>query len=431
MKSEPICPTRAYTGIKHLTLAVLLAAPLSAVAAEQRPLSLDEAEAIALADAPEVVKQAHLAAALEESAGAAGSLPDPQLRLGLANLPTDSFALGQEAMTQVQVGLRQTFPDAGGRTAERARMLGLAEARMASASETRHRIQREVRTAWLDVYRWRETARTVAGSRSLFQQLVDATRSRYSAGARNQHDLIRAELELTRLDDRALAAHEREAAARGRLSEWLGEAADRPLPDALPDLLPDALPHALVETGETHPTVQGIRAKIQATEAGVEIAESAYRPDFAMEVGLGFRGGRDITGAERPDFVSIAVSMDLPLFAERRQDRRLAAAHLEREAAVAEHTEVLRRLRAQRREIAVRIERTRSRRQLYDDEIAPRTERQARAALDAYRADQGDFAEVMRAHVAILDVELERLELAVDLRRLQAALAYLMGEDHA
>jgi hypothetical protein len=41
---------------------------------------------------------------------AAEALPDPVLRLGAANLPTDSFAFNQEAMTQFQVGLSQAIP---------------------------------------------------------------------------------------------------------------------------------------------------------------------------------------------------------------------------------------------------------------------------------------------------------------------------------
>ena len=47
--------------------------------------------------------------ALGESAVAEAELPDPQLRFGALNVPTDSFDLDQEPMTQVQIGLRQQF----------------------------------------------------------------------------------------------------------------------------------------------------------------------------------------------------------------------------------------------------------------------------------------------------------------------------------
>ena len=43
---------------------------------------------------------------LSELAVARESLPDPQLKLGFANLPTDSFNLGQEPMTQTVIGVR-------------------------------------------------------------------------------------------------------------------------------------------------------------------------------------------------------------------------------------------------------------------------------------------------------------------------------------
>ena len=46
---------------------------------------------------------------MAELAVASEGLPDPQLKLGFANLPTDSFNLGQEPMTQAVIGVRQIF----------------------------------------------------------------------------------------------------------------------------------------------------------------------------------------------------------------------------------------------------------------------------------------------------------------------------------
>ena len=39
-----------------------------------------------------------------------GQLPDPKLKIGVMNLPLDSFERDQEAMTQLQLGLQQAFP---------------------------------------------------------------------------------------------------------------------------------------------------------------------------------------------------------------------------------------------------------------------------------------------------------------------------------
>ncbi len=42
-----------------------------------------------------------------------GTLPDPILSLNAMNLPTDTFNVGQEAMTQMQVGISQAIPFPG------------------------------------------------------------------------------------------------------------------------------------------------------------------------------------------------------------------------------------------------------------------------------------------------------------------------------
>jgi hypothetical protein len=73
-------------------------------------LGLEEAERLALLADPGVASIEANRQALDEMSVAARQLPDPMLKTGLMSLPTDTFRLGQEAMTQVQVGLVQKFP---------------------------------------------------------------------------------------------------------------------------------------------------------------------------------------------------------------------------------------------------------------------------------------------------------------------------------
>ena len=73
-------------------------------------LSLEDVEELALASDPGVQAVESNRLALEEMSVAAEQLPDPLLKMGLVALPMDTFNLGQEAMTQVQLGLVQKFP---------------------------------------------------------------------------------------------------------------------------------------------------------------------------------------------------------------------------------------------------------------------------------------------------------------------------------
>ena len=73
-------------------------------------LTLAAAESLALAEDPGVHRIQASRQALDELSVAAEQLPDPMLKVGLVSFPTDTFNLGQEAMTQVQVGVIQKFP---------------------------------------------------------------------------------------------------------------------------------------------------------------------------------------------------------------------------------------------------------------------------------------------------------------------------------
>ena len=102
-----------------------------APAVDAASLDLPAAETMALERDARLAGLAERRQALQEDAVAAAQLPDPQLRFGALNLPTDSFAVDQEPMTQIQLGLRQQFPRGHTRSLSRGRAetLAAAEAR--------------------------------------------------------------------------------------------------------------------------------------------------------------------------------------------------------------------------------------------------------------------------------------------------------------
>jgi len=90
-----------------LTMALIVVVP---VHAQQMPLTLAEAEDLALDQEPGQAAFRARAEALEEQSVAVGQLPDPKLRMGLANFPLESGGFTTEGMTQAQLGIRQSFP---------------------------------------------------------------------------------------------------------------------------------------------------------------------------------------------------------------------------------------------------------------------------------------------------------------------------------
>lgn len=398
----------------------------SSVMAQQRvPLTLAEAEDLALVDEPGRGALLAQAEAMEEQAVAAGQLPDPTLRVGLANYPINSGGFSTEGMTQAQLGIRQAFPR--GRSLGTEQMQERADAFNHSADARGRDVLTVVRRAWLEAYYAQRAWSLVNESRPFFDDLVTITRSMYSVGRKTQHDVLTAELELSRLDDRLIETGRAQAEAQAELSRWLGQDAYRPIAPKLPswEVLPmiEDLRAGLI----THPSLAAADASIAAKGTAVEIAEENKKPDWALDVGYGYRDGFLPDGAPRSDFVSLSVTVGLPFFSGKRQDRKLAAALSERRAARYSQDELAARLRSELDAEYARWSDLTRRLALYETQILGQSKQQAQAALLAYQSDTGDFSDVMRGYIDDLNTRLEHIRLQVERAQSYAMLANLGG----
>ena len=416
---------RAPVTIFLFTLALLLPWTTSAMAQQRVPLTIAEAEDLALADEPGRGALLAQAEAMTEQAVAAGALPDPTMRVGLANYPIQSGGFSTEGMTQAQLGIRQAFPR--GRSLGTEQMQARAEAFSRSADARRRDVLTMVRRAWLEVYYAQQAWSVVNESRPFFDDLVTITRSMYGVGRKTQHDVLRAELELSRLDDRLIEASRARAEAQAALSRWLGQDAYRPIAQKLPAWESVPMLEDLRSGLGSHPSLAAAQASIDAKETAVDIAEENKKPEWALDLAYGHRDGFQPDGTPRSDFVSLSVTVGLPFFGENRQDRKLAAALSEHRAARYSQHELSARLKSELDAEYARWTDLTRRLALYETLILEQSKGQAQAALLAYQSDTGDFSDVMRGYIDDLNTRLEHIRLQVERAQSYAMLANLGG----
>ncbi len=400
---------------------------LSAPAAAAQTLDLVAAEGIALERDARLAGLAERRQALQEDAVAAAQLPDPQLRFGALNLPTDSFALDQEPMTQVQLGLRQQFPRGQTRGLSRDRAETLAAAEAARAEARRREVVRILRRAWIERATVEESLEILRDQQLWFAQLEESVTAAYAAGRRQQHDLLRIAMERDLLDEEAVRLRQLAMDRDAELGRWLGEAADRVETSRLP-VLPMPAPDTAGESLARHPLIMAEFQQVEAGGIGVELARQAYRPAFAVDLAYGFRDGRDNDGDSRPDFVSAMLSFELPLFPKRRQDRKLASAS-------ARELELRSGLKDRQRELKQQFDAASSdfksfeeRLVLFRQRVMPAAEATVEATRQAYRNDVAPFDELVRAEKTLLDARTRLLRLRAGRLLAQADLLYLTGE---
>lgn len=387
------------------------------------PLELAEAEQIALQSDPLTRRHAALAAAHAEQAVADAQLPDPSLNLGAQNLPTDTFNTTQEDMTMATLGVQQRFPPGDTLKHRAEQSTAYAARENARAEEQRRRVLNAVRNSWLESYYQARTLETLHASYTLLEQLLRVSQTQYGAGLVSAQDMLNAELELRQLKERIIASEAVRATAQADLARWTGPLpAVRPLAADFP-VLKSPLSYDALQAGlDQHPRMQLEEATVRASNSEVDLARDNYKPSWEVGVGYGLRGGG------RSDFASAGVSVSIPLFADKRQDRRLAAS--EQQAVAARYTrDDARRTLLHELDSGYSLWRGLGQRlAAYEKDIVPQAEQNATLAVLAYQSNNADFAMVMRARVVELEARLQTLRLRVDHARAQAGLIYLMGE---
>lgn len=411
--------------IPVISLMAVFVAP--AFAQRDVPLTIAEAEDLALSAEPGQQALVERANALEEQAIVAGALPDPVLRLGLNNYPIESGNFSTEGMTHAAVGYRQMFPRGKTRSLDTRRYEFLASDMNQQAGARAYDVLEATRIAWLDLFYWGKAHALVTESRPFFDDLVTITRSLYAVGRSNQQDVLRAELELSRLDDRLINIERRRALARASLGRWIGTDASREVADKLPTWADPPPLEALQQTLPQHPSLQAADARIFARDNGVELAEQRSRPGWALDIGYSYREGNLPTGEPRSDFVSLGVTVDMPFFRKKSVDSTLSAALSERSAARSDKERLLRAMDSELQGVLARWQELNRRLALYEKRMLGQASDNAQASLLAYQSDDGDFADVMRGYIVDLNTRIEFVRLQVEREQSFAMLANLGG----
>ena len=183
--------------------------------------------------------------------------------------------------------------------------LASREAEVAAARLTAARlaVRAEVQEAFAERYYLARSVDVVRANVELFRQLERVLLVRYGLGAANHPDLIRAQVELGKLEDRLQGLEDMDGAMRARLNAALGRAPDAPLapPGDLPPEPRLALGGSLARTARgRQPRAGRARAPGRPRAGGGRgRAPARGRPDFALGLEWIDTGDSSVPGATR------------------------------------------------------------------------------------------------------------------------------------
>lgn len=393
--------------------------PPSPETAESAPLTLGAAVDLAATQAPQLTARSLEVQASRAAAIPAAALPDPKLFVGVENYPVTGPRAMEPAgseMTMYTVGVMQEIPSPAKRRARAARAeadVGLATANLALEH---HQVRTYAALAWIDLY---FLGRRLAALESLEREirlLEETAPARIESGSAPIAEATAPPLAAAALANRRTELRAQAERARAELARWIGAAARQPLAGAAHVGAPDTA--RLRAELDRHPVLRAYDPAIARAEAEVREARAAKRPDWAVQAAF---HGRD------PDYgqmVSAMVTVDLPLFAGRRQEPLIQAATLrasrlrtEREAARRELAADLDKALADYAAAAEELQRTR-------ETILPLARQKVELQTASYRAQQVPFDMVLEARREQVEAELKLVDLESQSAKAAARLAY-------
>jgi len=417
--------TQRVAALIALAALILVAVPVSGADA---PLTLAEAQRLAVERSRMLAGQDSAVSASREMAVAAGQLPDPMLKLGVDNLPVDTsdrFSLTRDFMTMRQIGVMQEITRSDKRQARADRFEREAEKTLTERQATVAAIQRNTALAWLDRYYAEAMATVVAEQSREARAEIDAAEGAYRAGRGNLADVLAARASLVGLDDRASELGRKARAARIALARWIGNSADAPLAGK-PAIDAIRLDPGTLETDIVHhPELAVLAKKEDVASAEVRVAQANKKADWSLEVMYSQRG------PAYSNMISVGVSVPLQWDQRNRQDREVAAKLAMLDQARAEREDMVRAHTAEVRAMIAEWENNRERRARYERELLPLAAERTQATLGAYRGAKASLTDVLLARRNEVDVRMQVLQLEMDTARLWAQLNFLFPDGDA
>jgi cobalt-zinc-cadmium efflux system outer membrane protein len=401
----------------HIAL-FFLAAVAAATPALGQVLTLNEARARALEAQPALRALEHSWRAGQLTAQAEGALPDPRLKLGALNFPTQGFPGARDDMTQVGVSWEQMIPGGDKRRLRSERSHIEANLSLAEAHGLMQTILRDVGLAWADLWLVTANQRLFLDLAAEHARAVEAAQSGLGTGKASQADLLAARQALNQVADRRLELAAQAERARAGIARWVPDAAGRPLPEALPALAdPPAIDDLRGALG-AHPQHE-MHAQQQAlADADVALAREATKSDRTVEVGYYARSGN------RSDMVMFQIGFELPLFAARKQDNIVAAKLKLVERAREQRADHLRQLRAELDAAHAEWRSAGERLRHLRTTILPDATARVEALTVQYGSGGTTLASVLEARRAAIEVRSQELGLRAAQARARIALQY-------
>jgi outer membrane protein, heavy metal efflux system len=341
----------------------------------------------------------------------ASSLPDPQFTLQQLSVgsPRPFAGYTNSDFAYIGLGVSQQFPYPG-----KLKLRGAVADRDADATKARVEVvlQDEIetlKTTYLHLAYLQQTLGILQQNAALLQQIEEQAEAHYSAGQGNQRDLLKAQLERTKIVREISMHHQLAGEDQAVLKRILRRRQDSP------DIIPEPLSATFLRytanelldlVGRQNPNVQEDAAMIQRHQTAVQLAQKEFRPDFQLSYLY------ENTDRKYRDYYMLSFTVNFP----RRKPRQaaLAEAQVNVERAQQEQDSQLQAVLAEVQKQYVNVKASEEQLLIYRDGLIPQAQATIQAGLTAYESNRADFESLFSSYMDVLSLDLQYQQTLLD-----------------
>jgi outer membrane protein TolC len=276
-----------------------------------------------------------------------------------------------------------------------------AEAAGWEAEQTRRQVVSEVKVAYYSYFYSTKAIEITEKNKNLLEKLESIAEARYRVGKGIQQDVLRAQIEVSRIDQKLIVLRQQEKTAQARLNTLLYRDPESPLPPPAPVTPPQLTTslqdlYALAHTND--PALEQDRRMVEGGRDAVELAQKAYKPDFSVSYSY----------QQRPDLQDsngFTVGVNIPVFFRSKQREGVIEASHELIGAKRELDNRQTTVDFEIKQQYLAATASRDLMNLYSKAIVPQSSLALESSMSAYEVGKVDFLSMLDNFTYVLDYE--------------------------
>lgn len=353
---------------------------------------------------PEIQAAIHGYEAARQVPKSAGALPDTEVTLQQFSVgsPRPFAGYTNSEFAYVGIGVAQQIPYPGKRRLRAETANREAESMQADAETVRRDIIEKIKVAYFRLAYLQQTLSILERDDRLLGDIEQIVESRYRVGQGNQQEVLKAQLQHTKILQEITHHHREAGQLQAQLKQLLNRAQDSPDIVTAP-LVMRRLGYSADEllklAQEQNPQVKSREALLKTSQSQVNLARLGFRPDFNVQYMY------QNTDRKFRDYYMASFSINLP-----NRGRRSA----ELAEAVSKQAQAEQQLRAEVQQQFAEIQdqyvfaqTSAEQLKIYKEGLIPQSEATFRAAQAAYQSNRQDFETLMNSFLDVLKLEID------------------------